>query len=179
MRRISACLGWLVMLGGVALYAGQAQRLVREISPASVRGRATVFETINRTPTTNPVRNLQVFLFGRETVKPLEDLQQKCRRAMAKPNADPVQAYQLCETALAEAFELIPRLPAIATAKTGADGTFHFDNVAPGREYQVVGIKPGEDGSPVVIAVKTKRLRAGQDLALDLSENEPWTGPLM
>jgi hypothetical protein len=149
------------------------------VSPASVRGRATVFETINRTAATNPVRDLQLFLFTPEAAKPFEELQHKCLRAMAQPNADAVQTYQLCEKALGEAFELIPKLPAMARAKTGADGCFLFDNVAPGRQYQVVGIKPGEGGSPILIVAKTTRLRPGQKLALELSENQPWTGPVI
>jgi hypothetical protein len=167
------------MLGGAALYAGQAKRLVEEVSPASVRGRATAIETINRKPTTNPVRDLQVYLFNPEATKPFEELQHKCRRAMAQPKADPVQTYQLCEIALAEAFELIPTLPAVATVKTGADGSFSFDNVPPGKPYHVIGIKAGEIGNPIVIVVKTTRLRPGQQLALELSENDPWTGPVM
>jgi hypothetical protein len=179
MRELFACLSWLAMLGGAALYAEQAKRLVGEVSPASVRGRATVFETINRAVTTNPVRDLQVYLFNPEATKPFEELQQKCRRAMAQPKADPVQTYHLCEIALAEAFELIPTLPAVATAKTGADGSFSFDNVAPGRPYHVIGIKSGEGGSPIVVVGKTTRLRPGQQLALELSENDPWTGPMM
>jgi hypothetical protein len=97
MCKLLLCLSWLGMLGAAALYAGQANRLVREVSPASVRGRVTIFETINRTATTNPVRDLQVFLFTPEASKPFEELQHKCRRAMAHPNADPVQTYQLCE----------------------------------------------------------------------------------
>jgi hypothetical protein len=167
------------MLGGAALYAGQAKRLVGEVSPASVRGRATVFETINRTATTNPVRDLQIYVFTLEAAKPFEELQQKCRRAMAQPSADPVQTYQLCEKALAEAFELIPKLPAMATARTGADGSFFFDNLAPGRQYHVIGIKPGEGGSPIVIVAKTTRLRPGEKFTLELSENDPWTGPVI
>jgi hypothetical protein len=179
MRKLFACLSWLGMLGGAALFAGQAKRLVEEVPPASVRGWATVFETINRKPTTNPVRDLQVYLFNPEATKPFEELQYKCRRAMAQPKADPVQTYHLCEIALAEAFELIPTLPAVAKVKTGRDGSFSFDNVSPGRPYHVIGIKPGESGSPIVIVVKTPRLRAGQQFALELSENEPWTGPVM
>ena len=179
MRKLFACVSWLGMLGGAALYAGQAKQLVREVSPASVRGRATVFETINRKATTNPVRDLQVYLFNPEATKPFEELQNKCRRAMRQPKADPVQTYHSCEIALAEAFELIPTLPAVATVKTGVDGSFSFDNVAPGRPYHVIGIKHGEGESPVVIVVKTTRLRPGQQLALELSENDPWTGPVM
>jgi hypothetical protein len=167
------------MLGGAALYAGQAGRLAREVSPASVRGRVAVFETINRTPTTNPVRNLQVYLFTLEASKPFEELQLKCRRAMAQPKADPVRMYQLCEAALAEAFELIPRLPATATTRTGPDGSFQFDNVTPNRQYHLIGVKRDEAGSPIVIVAKIPRLRSGQKLTLELSENDPWTGPLM
>jgi hypothetical protein len=164
------------MLGGAALFAGQAKRPVRDVSPASVRGRVTVFETINRTATTNPVRDLQVYLFTSEASKPFEQLQLKCRRAMAQPKPDPMRTYQLCETALAEAFELIPKLAATATARTDPEGSFHFDNVAPGRQYHVIGIKPGEGGSPIVIVAKTPPLRPAQKLTLELSENDPWTG---
>jgi hypothetical protein len=167
------------MLGGAVLYAGQAKRVAGEVSPASVRGRVTVFETINRTPTTNPVRDLHVYLLTLEAGKPFEELQQKCRRAMAQPNGDPVRIYQLCEGARAEAFELIPKLPAMAAARTDHDGSFYFDNVAPERQYHVIGIKRDEGGSPLVIVAKTPRLRSGQKLTLELSENDPWTGPLM
>jgi hypothetical protein len=176
MRKVLSCLGWLAMLSGALLFAGQAKRPVRDVSPASLRGRVTVFETINRTATTNPVRDLQVYLFTSEAGRPFEELQRKCRRAMAQPKADPVQTYQLCEGALAEAFEMIPKLPAVATARTDADGSFYFDNVAPGRQYHVIGIKPGEGGSPIVIVAKTPPLRPGQKLTLELSENDPWTG---
>jgi hypothetical protein len=167
------------MLGGAALYAGQAKQMAGKVSPASVLGRATVFETINRTPTTNPVRDLQVYLFTLEASKPFEEVQQKCRRAMAQPKADPVRTYQLCEAALAEAFGLVPMLPALATARTDPDGSFHFDNLAPDRQYHLIGVKRDQDGTPIVIVAKTPRLRPGQKLTLELSENDPWTGPLL
>jgi hypothetical protein len=98
---------------------------------------------------------------------------------MAQPKADPVRTYQLCEAALAEAFELIPKLSAVATARTDPDGSFHFDNLAPGWQYHLIGVKRDEGGSPIVIAAKTPRLRSGQRLTLELSENDPWTGPLL
>jgi hypothetical protein len=167
------------MLAGTCLYAGQAKHNTEELSAASVRGRATVYETINRKPATNPVRNLQVYLFTLEAAKPFQELQNKCRRAMRQPKSDPVQTYHLCEDILAEAFQLIPTLPAVATAKTGGDGTFGFENVAPGRPYRVVAIKHSEDGSPIVMVAKTTRLRPGQQIALELSENDPWTGPIV
>jgi hypothetical protein len=98
---------------------------------------------------------------------------------MAQLNADPVQTYQLCERVLTQAFDLIPQLPAMATARTNPDGSFYFDNVAAGRQYHVIGIKHDEDGRPIVIGAKTTRLRPGQKLTLELSENDPWTGPVM
>jgi len=177
MRKWLVCLIGLGMLSGGAVYSAQAQRLVGEASPAGVRGRATVSEAINRTQATNPVRDLQVYLFETASVKPFEDLQRKCRRAMAQPKADADYTYRLCEAALAEAVQLIPTLPAVATAKTGADGAFSFDHLAPGKLYHVIGVKSGEDGSPIVIVVKTARLRPGQQVVVELSENAPWTGP--
>jgi hypothetical protein len=176
MHKLLPAVSWLGMLAGAALLGGQALRPAGEVSPASVRGRATVSETVNRTPSTNPVRDLQVYLFTMEASKPFEELQHKCRRAMAQPKADPLQTYHLCERALAEAFELIPRLPAAAMARTDRQGSFCFDNVAPGRQYHVIGVKRDEGGSPIVVVVKTTRLLPGQKLTLELSENEPWTG---
>jgi len=179
MCRLLAWQSLVAMLGGAVLCAGQANRLVEEVRPASLRGRATVYETINRKAATNPVRDLKVYLFSSEAVKPFEELQNKCRQVMRQPKRDPVQIYQLCEIALNQAFQLVPTLPALATAKTAADGSFTFDNVAPGRSYHLIGIKPSEDGSPVVIDVKTSSLRPGQRLNLELSENAPWTGPIL
>ena len=179
MRKLLACLSWLGMLAIVALYAGEAQRLVEQVSPASVRGHAMVYETINRKAATNPVRDLKVYLLASESAKPFEELQNNWRRVMRQAKGDPVQIYQLCQIALNQAFQLVPTLPAVASAKTGADGSFAFDNVAPGRPYHVIGIKSSEDGSPIVMVVKTARLRPGQQIKLELSENAPWTGPIV
>jgi len=178
-RKLLARAGWLGMLGAAVFYAGQANRSVSEAPRATLRGRAIVFENINRKPTTNPVRNLQVYLFSPEATRPFEELQQKCRRALARPKAGPVATHRLCERALGEAFELIPTLAAMAKAKTGADGSFSFDNVEPGRPYHVIGIKPDEEGRPIIMVVKTPCLHPGQRLTLALSENDPWTGPVM
>jgi len=177
-RKVLLRLSAFGLVSGAILYAGQAERLLKPTTPASVGGRVTVLETINRKPVTNPVRDLDVFLFTMEASKPFQDLQHKCRRAMAQPNADPVQTYKLCDKCLAEAFELVARLPATATARTGRDGSFRFENVEPGRSYHVVGIKPAEGGSPIVVVGTTARLRPHELVLLDLSENDPWTGPL-
>ena len=179
MRKLLAGVSWLGMFGGAVLCAGQANRMVGQAPRAIVQGRATVFEQINRRPTTNPVRGLQVYLFNPEETRPFVELQQKCRRALARPKADPVQTYRLCQRALAEAFELIPTLSAVAKAKSGADGSFSFDNVEPGRPYHVIGIKSDEEGRPIVMVAKTPSLRPGQQLTLTLSGNDPWTGPVM
>ncbi len=163
-----------------AAYAGQAQRLVKQMpAPGGVSGHVTVVETINRTTVANPVSDLKVYLFTYEATRPFRELQHKCRRAMANPAADPVRTYQLCDQALAEAYALVPNLPAIATAQTGRDGAFQFDDVSPGREYHLIGVKPAEGGSPIVIVETIKGLRSGEKRKLELSENDPWTGPLV
>lgn len=176
-------LGWaisLLAIGAAAAYAGQAQHLVRQMPvPGSVSGHVTVVETINRKMATNPVRDLKVYLFTYEATRPFRELQQKCRRAMAHPDADPVRTYQLCDQALAEAYNLVPNLPAVATAQTDRDGTFQFDNVLAGREYHLIGIKPAEGGSPIIVVETIKGLRSGGKVRLELSENDPWTGPLV
>jgi hypothetical protein len=79
---------------------------------------------------------------------------------------------------LAEAFVLFPQLPAIAATRSGPDGWFSFDAVTAGKQYQVIGIKYDEDHRRIVIPAKTERLRPGQKLSLELSENDPWTGPV-
>ncbi|MBZ5562078.1 MAG: hypothetical protein LAP13_06620 [Acidobacteriia bacterium] len=176
-------LSWAVsalVFSAEALYAGQAAHLVRQMpAPGSVSGHVTVVETINRKTAANPVRDLKVYLFTYEATRPFRELQQKCRRAMAHPAADPVRTYQLCDQALAEAYALVPNLPAIATAQTDRDGTFQFDNVSPGREYHLIGIKPAEGGSPIVVVETIKGLYSGGKVRLELSENDPWTGPLV
>jgi len=43
----------------------------------------------------------------------------------------------------------------------------------------VIGIKTGEDGRPIVMVVNSARLRPSQQLDLELSENAPWTGPIL
>jgi hypothetical protein len=97
---------------------------------------------------------------------------------MAPLSADPIRTYQFCEGVLAEAFVLVPQLPAIATTRSGPDGLFSCDKVTAGKQYQVIGIKYDQDQRPIVIPAKTERLRPGQELSLELSENAPWTGPV-
>ncbi len=161
-------------------YAGQAQRLVKQMpAPGSVSGHVTVVETINRKTAANAVRDLKVYLFTYQATKPFRELQQKCRRAMAHPAADPVRTYQLCDQALAEAYALVPTLPAVASAQTDHDGTFQINNITPGRGYHLIGIKPPEGGSPIVVVKTIKGLRPGGRIQLELSENDPWTGPLV
>jgi len=178
MRHALVMVNGLCLLSATALYAGQATRLLKPAAPASVGGRVTVVETIGKKTMTNPVTHLTVYLLTLEASKPFQDLQIKCRRAMARPDADPVQTFKLCDRCLSEAFDLVPHLEAVATAETDRDGSFRFENLAPNRRYHVVGIKPPEGGSPIVVEAKIGQLRAGQRVALELSENDPWTGPL-
>ncbi len=70
-------------------------------------------------------------------------------------------------------------LPAVARAQTGPYGAFQFDNVSPGREYHLIGLKPAEGGSPIIVVETIKGLHSGGKVQLQLSESEPWTGPLV
>ncbi len=180
MREILKWAVSVLAVSAITLYAGQGQHLVRQVPPpASVAGHVTVLETINRTTANNPVRDLKVYLFSYDAAKPFHELQQKCRRAMANPGADPVRTYHLCDQALAEAYALVPRLHAVASAQTDRDGSFTLEGIEPGRRYQLIGIKPAEGGSPIIIVETLKNPRAGQRIRLELSENDPWTGPLV
>jgi hypothetical protein len=176
-------LGWTVTVlavGAAAAFAGQARHLVRQMpEPASVFGRVTAVERVNKTTATDPVPHVKVYLFTYAAGKPFRDLQQKCRRAMADRFGDPERIYRVCDQAMTDAFNLVPTLPAIASGETGRDGDFAFDNLAPGRDYQLIGIKPEEGGSPIVIVKTIKRLHSGDKIKMELSENDPWTGPLV
>jgi len=168
--------GWLsCLLLSEAAWCGQRPvGQARAVLPATIEGRITVVLIVNRTRETNPLRSLPVYLFAVEDSRPLQALQRRCRGALAQPRMDPVSVYETCRKCLAEAAELVPRLPATATTQTDREGFYRFDNVPALRRYQVVGVKVEED-EPIVIVGLTPRLRSGQRVALDLSENDPWT----
>jgi len=143
----------------------------------AVEGRITVVMNVNRTVSTYPLRNLPVYLFKLEQSRPLQELQRKCRKAMARPGVNPSNAfaaYNVCAQGLSDAVELVPRLPVAAATQTDREGFYHFDGVPSRLRYQVVAVKV-EDGEPIVIVGLTPQLKPGQRVKLDLSENDPWT----
>lgn len=123
----------------------------------------------------NPVPKLKLYLLRVDESKPLVDLQERCRRAVADPNADPLRAYRTCDQSLREAATLVPTLPSVATTETDRDGLYEFPGVPAAGRYQVVGIKAVDGAEPLVIVGITNRLRAGESVTLDLSANAPWT----
>jgi len=173
MRNQVAWIGCLVILFATEFCSGQSG-VRATASAADIQGKVTVDMTINRTFGTHPVRDLTLHLLKVEDARPLQELQIKCRSAVSKPKADPVAAYQLCSKGLAEAVELVPRLPLAATTRTDREGFYRFDGVETGKQYQVVGVKV-EDGTPIVIVGLTGKLKPGERVRVDLSENDPWT----
>jgi len=70
----------------------------------------------------------------------------------------------------------VPRLLRTARTKTDARGCYRFNDVPAGTKYQIVGVSVEEDGTIIVVGM-TPKLKAGEKLRLDLSENDPWTAP--
>jgi len=166
----------LVFSFGVPL---SAQTRLRSVArpPATIQGHVTVAMTIGHTFGTHPVAKLQLYLFRVEDSRPLQEHQRRCRRAVGQSFASPSAAYDICMQGLEEAAKLVPNLPATSTTQTDQEGFYRFENVAPGRRYQVVAAK-SEGESPEVIVGLTGRLKPGDRVTLDLSENDPWTEAL-
>ena len=177
MRRKMAWLICLLFLGGAICFSGRAGAQSRATAPATIEGRITVVEAINRSVEATPIRNRAVYLFNLGQSKPLQELQHRCRKAPAKPGGDAgtaFAAYNACNSNLGEAVKLVPQLPAVAMTKTDNDGHYKFENVPPAQRYQVVMVMM-EDGDPIVIVGLTTKLKAEQRLTIDLRENDPWT----
>ena len=124
--------GWVSVIlllseAGGGCQAARGQTVSPPAAPAAIEGRITVVETINRTVTTRPLRNLTVYLFTLQQSKPLLELQRKCRKSMARPEAGAANAftaYQVCMQSQSQAVDLVPRLAATASTKTDADGVY-------------------------------------------------------
>lgn len=174
MRAVAGWLSCLLALTEAAWCGERATGQAKPLPPAAIEGRITVIMTVNRTRGTYPVRNLTVYLFKLEESRPLQELQRKCRGALAQPRLDAISAYNTCRKCLAEAVASVPRLSCAATTRTNHEGFYRFDNLSPARRYQVVAVR-AEDEEHIVIVGLTPKLRPGQRVTLDLSENEPWT----
>ena len=157
------------------LWAGHALRTTVNVPLAGIAGRITVDEVVGRKLQSDPVLKLKLYLLKVEDSRPLQDLQLRCRRAVAQPNADPLRAYNTCAQSLAEAVALVPKLPYVASTETDREGFYTFENVPTTGRYQVVGVKQVEGGEPLVIVGITNKLKAGERVTLHLSANDPWT----
>lgn len=155
----------------------KASRLTTTPPTASVLGRVTVHETVGRKFEEHPVANLSLFLIRVEDGKAFQELQRKCRKAVAQGQSNPAAAYDICMQSISEGARMVPQMGSAIKAQTDREGNYRFENVPAGGRYQVVGVKY-EGDEPVLIVGLTARLKAGQEFIVNLSENEAWTDAL-
>jgi len=155
----------------------QALRSTMNGPTAGVQGRVTIDEVVGRAAQSNPLPKLKLYLLRVEDSQPLVELQERCRRATADPNANPLRAYRTCDQGLRQAVDLVPTLPAVATAETDRNGRYDFPAVPAAGRYHVVGVRAVQGGEPLVLVGITNRLKAGDRVTLNLSANDPWTMP--
>ena len=84
MRHKMAWLIYLLFLGGAICFSVRAGAQSRAAAPATIEGRITVVEAINRSVEATPIRNRTVYLFNLGQSKPLQELQHRCRKATAR-----------------------------------------------------------------------------------------------
>ncbi len=83
----------------------QALRSTVNGPTAGVRGRITMDEVVGRAAQSSPIPKLKLYLLRVEDSRPLVELQERCRRATADPNANPLRAYQTCDQGLRQAVQ--------------------------------------------------------------------------
>jgi len=175
MRKEITSISCAVLFSCAYSWAGQALRTTTNVAPAGIAGRITVDEVVGRKLQSNAVSKLKLYVLRVEDSQPLQDLQQRCRRAVAQPTADPLRAYNTCAQSLAEALALVPKLPSVASTETDREGFYRFENLPAAGRYQVVGVKEVLGAEPLVIVGITNKLKAGERVTLHLSANDPWT----
>jgi len=159
------------------LRAGQAYRTTTTVPPpAGIQGRVTFDVFVGRKPQSDPVSKLKLYLLKDEDSRPLQELQQRCRRATAQPKVDPLSVYHICTQSLAQAVELVPTLPSVARTETDREGFYEFGSVPAAGRYHVVGVKIEKDSEPLVVVGVTNKLKGGERVTLNFSANDPWTG---
>ena len=158
------------VLGG-----GQALRSTTKAPAAGIKGHITIDETVGKKFQTDPIPKLKLYLLRVDDSRPLVELQESCRKAMADPNADPLRTYKTCDQNMRRALDLVPTLPSVATTETDRDGQYEFAGVPVGGRYNVVGVKTVESAEPLVLVGTTYKLKAGESVTLNLSANDPWT----
>jgi integrase len=123
-----------------------------------------------------PVGPLRVYLFTLEQSRPLQALQRKARERRSQLGAVGPEMGQMMAAYLGSAAELVPRLTRTAVARTQQRGSYRFEHVPSGKQYQVVALAWREDGLIFIQAV-TPLLRPGEALLLDLNDTDDndWT----
>lgn len=177
MLRVLALIGLFLMLNPFALSFQRASRLTTTPPLASVEGRVSVHMTVGRVFGEHAVPNLTLYLFRIEDSKAFQELQRKCRKAVAGGQSNPAAAYDVCMQSIAEAARLVQQMTPTATAQSDREGNYKFESVPAGGRYQVVGVKyEGEE--PIVIVGLTSHLKPGENHKVNLSENDAWTDAL-
>ena len=177
MSRILVLLSLFAVASAANLFPQKRSQFTTTPPVASVVGRITVRLTVGRTFGEHPVAKLPLYLVRVEDSRAFQELQRKCRRAVARTTSNPGASYEVCVQSMAEAAKLVPQLAATATNQTDRDGFYRFENVPAGGRYQVVGVKY-EGDEPVLLVGLTARLKPGEEHRVDISENEAWTDAL-
>jgi len=175
MRKQILALTCSALYSCVVLWGGQALRSTVKLPVAGVTGHITIDEVVGKKLVSDPIPRLKLYLLRVDDTRPLVELQEGCRHAVADPNADPVRAYRTCAQNLRQAVDLVPTLRSVATTETDRDGQYEFAGVPAAGRYRVVGVKAEVGAEPVVVVGITHMLKAGERLTLDLSANDPWT----
>ena len=175
MRKLILRLTCSVFLACATLCGRQALRSTMQVPAAGVRGHITIDEVVGKKLQSDPIPKLKLYLLRVDDSRPLVELQESCRHAVADPRADPLRAYQTCAQNLRRAVDLVPTLPSVATTETDRDGQYEFAGVPATGRYRVVGVKLVEGAEPVVVVGIVERLKAGERVTLNLSANFPWT----
>jgi hypothetical protein len=175
MRKRTPWVSFTAFFSCTYLWAGQALRTTVTVPVGGIAGRITIDEVVGRNVQSDPVSRLKLYLLRVEDSQPLQDLQQRCRRAVADPGADPVRAYNTCAQSLRRALALVPQLRSVASTETDREGFYRFENVPAAGRYHVVGVKEVEGAEPLVIVGVTNKLKRGERVTLNLSANDPWT----
>lgn len=175
MRKQILALSCSIFFPGAILWGGQALRSNVNVPVTRVTGRITIDETVGKDLQSNPIPKLKLYLLRVDDSRPLVELQESCRHAVADPNADPMRAYQTCARNIRQAVDLVPTLRSVATTETDRDGQYEFAGVPAAGRYRVVGVKPVEGAEPLVMIGLTGNLKAGERATLNLSANYPWT----
>jgi hypothetical protein len=160
---------------GVLCRGQQALRSNIKIPTAGVRGRITIDEVVGHAVQSNPIPKLKLYLLRADDTQPLVQLQERCRRATADANANPLRAFRTCDDGLRQAVNLVPTLPSVATTETDRYGQYEFPEVPAAGRYNVVAVKTVEGAEPLVMVGITNKLQAGDRITLNFSANDPWT----